>query len=222
MQVVASDRNEIAFRRAPSALRARHRRGDDRAPAWARRGEGLRHRLGAERCGRVDARAGAPSARRLSAEHPGAGIARRCNAASAPRACFGTCSTPRDYDRRLREEITNEKIALRHLADLERTLDVLEQWSDASLGASPRAKLNGFVNRMTLASAKMSEEQAGRVTLSTIHGVKGLEFERVWVVGIEEGSLPTQRSIDANEPAEIEEERRLCMSPSHAPETTSC
>ena len=41
------------------------------------------------------------------------------------------------------------------------------------------------------------------------HGVKGLEFEQVWVVGIEEGSLPTQRSIDANEPAEIEEERRL-------------
>ena len=39
--------------------------------------------------------------------------------------------------------------------------------------------------------------------------VKGLEFDRVWVVGIEEGSLPTQRSLDSGDLREIEEERRL-------------
>lgn len=42
-----------------------------------------------------------------------------------------------------------------------------------------------------------------RVALLTIHATKGLEFDRVWVVGAEEGSLPFRGS-------NIEEERRLC------------
>ena len=209
MQVVASDRNEIAFRRAISTPS----RGIGAATI-----ERLRGLAEAKACGIASVPSDAvesmraPARQALDAFQQSIGAARiALQRGERPKGVLRGLLDACDYDRRLREEITNEKIALRHLADLERTLDVLESsWSDASLGASPRAKLNGFVNRMTLASAQdESEEQAGRVTLSTIHGVKGLEFERVWVVGIEEGSLPTQRSIDANEPAEIEEERRL-------------
>lgn len=50
-------------------------------------------------------------------------------------------------------------------------------------------------------------ELEDKVTLMTIHSAKGLEYEAVFLVGLEEGLFPLQRSIA--EPLELEEERRL-------------
>jgi DNA helicase-2/ATP-dependent DNA helicase PcrA len=52
------------------------------------------------------------------------------------------------------------------------------------------------------------DKNADAVTLMTLHNAKGLEFPTVFIVGMEEGLFPHSRSL--LEPAEVEEERRLC------------
>jgi len=52
------------------------------------------------------------------------------------------------------------------------------------------------------------KDEEKSVTLMTLHSAKGLEFDTVFMIGLEEGLLPHSRSI--TDPAEMEEERRLC------------
>ena len=53
----------------------------------------------------------------------------------------------------------------------------------------------------------MSEENNDAVTLITLHAAKGLEYPVVFIIGMDEGSLPHARSVD--KPEQLEEERRL-------------
>ena len=67
--------------------------------------------------------------------------------------------------------------------------------------------LSAFLDHAALTAS--SDDSTGRgVTLMTLHAAKGLEFPVVFLVGMEDGLFPHSRAI--TEPAEMEEERRLC------------
>ena len=69
--------------------------------------------------------------------------------------------------------------------------------------------LADFLEEVALMSSIDTVEDKEKVTLMTIHAAKGLEFPVVFIVGMEEGILPSSRSLEAGK-AELEEERRLC------------
>lgn len=69
--------------------------------------------------------------------------------------------------------------------------------------------LSDFLEEVALMSSVDAAEDNEKVTLMTIHAAKGLEFPVVFIVGMEEGILPSSRSLEAGR-AELEEERRLC------------
>lgn len=62
------------------------------------------------------------------------------------------------------------------------------------------------VSLITSQETDRREKNEDKVTLMTVHAAKGLEFESVYITGMEEGIFPSIRSFDA---ADLEEERRL-------------
>jgi len=66
-----------------------------------------------------------------------------------------------------------------------------------------------FLEHVSLVMEKDDAEGGERVSIMTLHGAKGLEFETVFLPGWEEGLFPSQRTLDDNGRAGLEEERRL-------------
>jgi DNA helicase II / ATP-dependent DNA helicase PcrA len=69
--------------------------------------------------------------------------------------------------------------------------------------------LAGFLEHVSLVMDTESAAGEDAVTLMTLHAAKGLEFDTVFLPGWEEGLFPSQRSLDENGRAGLEEERRL-------------
>jgi ATP-dependent DNA helicase Rep len=75
--------------------------------------------------------------------------------------------------------------------------------------------LSSFMHALTMGMESEAEDAGDVVTLSTLHGSKGLEFDVVFLVGCEEGYLPHARTLDVRATdtieggGDIEEERRL-------------
>jgi len=75
---------------------------------------------------------------------------------------------------------------------------------DMLLGAT-EPSLSGFLQEISLYSdqdAIRDDDDSGQVTLMTLHNAKGLEFPIVFVIGLEEGLFPHQRSLDEGDEAE--------------------
>ncbi len=66
-----------------------------------------------------------------------------------------------------------------------------------------------FLERTLLSKWDGHEPERSRVNLLTLHSTKGLEFSRVYVVGVEDAQLPGGSPMSGPKPAELEEARRL-------------
>lgn len=91
------------------------------------------------------------------------------------------------------------------------TRDRWESWQAlvdqaVDFAASGGADLGGFVDDLDRRAAEQHAPVADGVTLATLHAAKGLEWDTVFLVGLQEGTLPFSY---AESPAEVEEERRL-------------
>ncbi|OGD78270.1 hypothetical protein A2368_00750 [Candidatus Collierbacteria bacterium RIFOXYB1_FULL_49_13] len=86
----------------------------------------------------------------------------------------------------------------------------LENIKELLTVASEFADLTAFLENVALVQSEAAKEikEESRLVLSTIHAAKGLEFETVIIVGMEEGIFPHSRSL--MEKSQMEEERRLC------------
>jgi DNA helicase-2/ATP-dependent DNA helicase PcrA len=105
--------------------------------------------------------------------------------------------------RRSEKDPETSENRVRNLKDLVATLD-----DHADLSMSPAERLQEFLEELSLDSerAEEKEEVGEAVTLITMHSCKGLEFPRVYIVGLEDGLLPHSRSkVDGT----LDEERRL-------------
>jgi DNA helicase-2/ATP-dependent DNA helicase PcrA len=69
--------------------------------------------------------------------------------------------------------------------------------------------LAGFLDHVSLVMENDESADGDRVSLMTLHGAKGLEFDTVFLPGWEEGLFPNQRSLDEGGVKSLEEERRL-------------
>ena len=69
--------------------------------------------------------------------------------------------------------------------------------------------LPAFLEHVSLVMEAASQPEADLVSVMTLHGAKGLEFDIVFLAGWEEGLFPSQRSIDEGGAKALEEERRL-------------
>ena len=82
--------------------------------------------------------------------------------------------------------------------------DIVEEFKSAADGIKTIIELLAHVERVKESIEESKEKKEG-VILSTIHGVKGMEFKNVFVINANEETIPHRSSIEEN----IEEERRL-------------
>ncbi len=101
----------------------------------------------------------------------------------------------------LQEFRQNNKIAKWRYDNIQYFINFLERWEKHPDNLDPT--LTQWLNRITLnARDKLDDGDDGKVNLMTIHASKGLEFDVVFLSGLEEGLIPHVKSL-------LEEERRL-------------
>ncbi|MFB6265000.1 MAG: ATP-dependent helicase [Bradymonadaceae bacterium] len=116
-------------------------------------------------------------------------------------------------DERGRDRVENVRELLRAMGEYE--LDGVdggepEGTVDDLLAASEGGRvLRGFLEQSTLTREDAEETATGAVQLMTVHAAKGLEFDTVFVVGMEDRLFPNRSRDERLEPEERHEERRL-------------
>jgi DNA helicase-2/ATP-dependent DNA helicase PcrA len=88
--------------------------------------------------------------------------------------------------------------------NLDALLGQLFEWQ----AQNPEGTVADYLAEVTLsAAADEIEDESGTISLMTLHTAKGLEYQVIFMIGLEQGTLPHVRSFD--EPGGLQEERRL-------------
>ena len=111
-------------------------------------------------------------------------------------------------DSGIKEDLESE-----HSLDADIRLENLNEFKSISKTfeeESGMASLDDFLNEISLVSDvnEQKNDDVSKVTLMTIHSVKGLEFKYVFIIGMEENIFPHINCMEDNN--SLEEERRLC------------
>ena len=116
-----------------------------------------------------------------------------------------------DYYDYLEDEDDDDKLDERK-ENVDELLNKLVEYEENAEEENEAATLSGFLEEVALVGDIDSYSGDNDiVVLMTIHSAKGLEFNNVFLVGMEEGIFPSTLSLDADNPEEeIAEERRLC------------
>ena len=85
----------------------------------------------------------------------------------------------------------------------------IENLKELVSGMQEYESLAEFLEHVSLVLDTQNDNNSETVSIMTLHGAKGLEFEAVFLPGWEEGLFPSQRTMDENGVKGLEEERRL-------------
>jgi len=95
---------------------------------------------------------------------------------------------------------------------LDKSIDApgrIENLKELVVGLGEFESLASFLEHVSLVMDNEDKRDVAKVTLMTLHGAKGLEFNTVFLPGWEEGLFPHQRALDETGVQGLEEERRL-------------
>ena len=115
-----------------------------------------------------------------------------------------------DYESEIAKQYKEETQQETRKTILEEFINSIGQYVERNEDPS----LTGFLETTALMDRedeadRNEKQEQDAVRLMTLHSAKGLEFPRVYLIGMEEGFLPHKRSIDADSEKDIAEERRL-------------
>jgi DNA helicase-2/ATP-dependent DNA helicase PcrA len=137
----------------------------------------------------------------------------RAKASVVARDLCETIGLRKDID----QTSTSTNAAARRWSNVEGILGVFSRREARVTGKgqddTAERELMSFLHSLTLQMDDEEEDPGNVVTLSTLHGSKGLEFDTVFLIGCEEGLIPHQRTLDVKatdaQVQDVEEERRL-------------
>lgn len=106
-------------------------------------------------------------------------------------------------------EAEDKEDAEARIQNIDELITKIVDYEDSCVNEPPT--LSGFLEEVALvADIDSLEEGSDYVVLMTLHSAKGLEFPQVYLAGMEDGIFPSYMTIVADDPEEVEEERRLC------------
>ena len=113
------------------------------------------------------------------------------------------------YVAELEAEDTEESRA--RIENIEELISKTVAYQEAMEEQNQPATLSGFLEEVALvADIDTVDPDQDYVLLMTLHSAKGLEFPKVFMVGMEDGIFPSHMTISYGDDGEMEEERRLC------------